>query len=112
MRILEMMRWQPGKTGLKDNMAKEKESFTKDRSDALNIARGDSDSFRKVYSVIVDQARWTTDHEAVVQRVSDGKYFICAFDTPSTEMQDGSEGSGPIQFTEVSPHVKTVVEFV
>lgn len=66
--------------------------------------------FVLVEDKMVDQRRWVTVHHRVVKTV-DGRYFAYHYETPSTEMTEGSESEvSPRDVYEVFPHeVVTIV---
>lgn len=66
--------------------------------------------FVLVQDKMIDQRRWVTVHNRVV-KTPDGRYLAYNYDTPSTEMQEGSESTvEPEDLYEVEPHeVVTIV---
>lgn len=66
--------------------------------------------FRRIYETIVEQGRWDTIFEVVVQHKESGKFYTSWFAKGSTEMQD-SEFSMGEKLEEVKPVLKNVIAF-
>lgn len=85
-----------------------RENLTLTREQARDIVWGDNKDFVEIQNEIVEQKRWSVVHKIVVQRKSDGKYFMSYYNTGATENQDEKpyEYTSP-DFTEVFPVTKT-----
>ena len=78
-----------------------------------NIIWSDTDKFKTIQMEIVDTGRWSVHKEAIVQRLSDGKFFKTNFSEGATESQDERpfEYDSKATFTEVVPVEKTIVVY-
>ena len=74
---------------------------------------GEIEGFEKIFDDVVDDTgRWTTTHEIVIKRLSDGKFFRDYYTQGATEHQDQSPWEyGQPEFTEVFPVEKTVIVY-
>lgn len=91
-------------------MSKEKLQLTKE--EANDILMEDKDGYIIVYDNIVGKSRWTVQHEIVIKRESDGKFFKDYYDVGATESQDVGpyENSNP-DFTEVEKKEKVIIVY-
>lgn len=80
----------------------EKLNLTKEQT--LELIWGDLEGYKEIQNNIVEKTRWSIIHEIVVQRLSDGKYFMDNYSVGATEQQDEGpyEYSKP-DFVEVKP---------
>ena len=78
-----------------------------------SITCGDEPGWSEVAGTrrITDQGRWMTMWEAVFAHAESGRYFEIAWDRPSTEQQEGSEGEPPT-YCEVELKDVTVTKWV
>lgn len=92
------------------NTTREKLTLTKEQ--ARGIVWGDNKDFVEIKNEIVEHRRWSVVHEIVVQRKSDGKYFMDNYNNGATESQDERpyEYTDP-DFTEVFPVTKTYIDY-
>lgn len=69
--------------------------------------------FEMIYDKLAAQSRWNTEHEVVLRRIKDDKYFISYYTIGSTEAQEQvpySDGDFAI-FQEVMPVEKKVIVY-
>ncbi len=66
----------------------EREKLLLDREVAQNILWDDSDDFDIVLDEVTGLGRWTVNHQIVIRRKSDNKYFRDFYSIGSTESQD------------------------
>lgn len=80
------------------------------------IISGDDDDFIVVPGTdeIVDQRRWTTSFEIVVQEKSSGKYYQVYYERGSTEYQETDlfGGDDPVTVVEVEPKQVTTTKYL
>ena len=82
---------------------------------ARKIVYNDDDNWVKVESHIVDQSRWDTHCEYIVQHKTDGKHYSFYYSHGSTEQQDTSpfeDVTEDVEFTEVEQREVTKLEWV
>jgi hypothetical protein len=73
------------------------------------------DEYRIIQDVIVSTSRWAIDHDIVIQRISDGKYFMDSYSVGATEGQEQrpwDEYGYPPNFVEVVPVEKTIIVYM
>jgi hypothetical protein len=71
-----------------------------------------NDDFKLMYDKITGSGRWTTYKELVVQRLSDGKFFMASYSQGATESQDVAPFENDKRIlTEVFPVEKRVIVY-
>lgn len=70
-------------------------------------------NFEIVYDKLSAQSRWDTEHEIVLKRIGDGKFFISYYTVGSTEQQKTIpyEHDKEAIFQEVVPTKKTIIAY-
>lgn len=93
-------------------MAQEREKLQLTKEEAQAIVWEDTSDYEIISDEVVDTRRWSADHEIIIKRLSDGKFFADGYSVGLTEMQDESpyEYSDP-DFTEVFPVEKTIIVY-
>lgn len=93
-------------------MAQEREKLQLTKKEAQAIVWEDTSDYEIISDEVVDTRRWSADHEIIIKRLSDGKFFADGYSVGLTEMQDESpyEYSDP-DFTEVFPVEKTIIVY-
>lgn len=91
----------------------ERETLEFTPEEGRNIIWGDTDDFKEISDEIVGTRRWSNDHEAVFQRISDGKFFSVSYSRGATESQDEKpfEYDKEAVFSEVFRVEKTVIVY-
>ncbi len=91
-------------------MIREKLTLTKDQ--ALDIISDDDENFEVVSDEITGKRRWADEHEVIIKRLSDGKFFKDCYSTGSTEncYERPWEYDDPT-FSEVFAVEKTIVVY-
>lgn len=81
-------------------------------SDARRMVYEDLEDFEVIEDSIYDTTRWSEQHEVVVKRESDGKFFAGTYQRGLTEYQDEQpfEYTDP-DFIEVKPIEKTITVY-
>ena len=89
-------------------MEREKLKLTGEQ--ARTILWSDDCNFEVVSDDIIGKSRWSIQHEIVIKRLSDGRFFKDNYSKAATENQDESpwEYTEP-DFTEVFPKEKTII---
>lgn len=93
-------------------MAQEREKLVLTKEEAQAIVWEDTSDYEIISDEVVDTRRWSADHEIIIKRLSDGKFFADGYSVGLTEMQDESpyEYSDP-DFTEVFAVEKTIIVY-
>lgn len=93
-------------------MAQEREKLQLTKEEAQAIVWEDTSEYETISDEVVDTRRWSADHEIIIKRLSDGKFFADNYSVGLTEMQDESpyEYSDP-DFTEVFQVEKTIIVY-
>jgi hypothetical protein len=93
-------------------MEKEREKLQLTKEEAQAIVYEDTNDYETISDEVVGKRRWSSDHEIVIKRISDGKFFSDYYSRGLTEMQDESpyEYSEP-DFTEVFQVEKTIITY-
>lgn len=83
------------------------------KEEARNVVWEDHDDFKMIENEMVNQRRWETDFECVVQQISTGKYYSVEYSKGSTEQQDVRpfEYDDEVEFTEVEPYEVTKIKY-
>ena len=72
----------------------------------------DQDQWKVISDDVYDQRRWVTCHKAIVQRLSDGKYFVSHYSVGSTESVDQRAYEYDERvLKEVIPMEKTIITY-
>lgn len=80
------------------------------KNGAREIIWGCDHDYETVYKKIIDNSRWSIQHEIVVRRKSDGKFFRDFYSVGATESQDeGPYDYTDPDFTEVFPKEKVTI---
>lgn len=94
---------------------KEREKLVLDKQTAIDFANDEyiGSDYNILKNQIIDTSRWSSTHELVIQRITDGKYFRDTYRKGLTEAQDEFpyDYTEP-NFTEVFPKEVTVTIFV
>lgn len=90
----------------------EREILKFDSDNGRAIVYDDHEDFKVIEKTILSTSRWSINKEAIVKRISDGKFFETTYSEGATEQQDESpfEYSDAI-FEEVMPLEKTVTYY-
>jgi len=97
---------------INNNMNKNRETFKLDLEEGCEIIDGDHEDYKFIQEEIYDQGRWTISKTIIVKRLSDGKFFDCNFEEPSTECQGGFDDyNSELIFKEVFPVEKTIIVY-
>lgn len=90
----------------------EREKLVLTKKEAQAIVWEDTNEYETISDEVIDTRRWSADHEIVIKRLSDGKFFMDNYSRGLTESQDESpyEYSDP-DFTEVFPVEKTIIVY-
>jgi hypothetical protein len=93
-------------------MTQEREKLVLTKEEAQAIVWEDTSDYETISDEVVDTRRWSADHEIIIKRKSDGKFFADNYSVGLTEMQDESpyEYSDP-DFTEVFQVEKTIISY-
>lgn len=93
-------------------MAQEREKLQLTKEEAQAIVWEDTSEYEIISDEVVGTRRWSADHEIIIKRLSDGKFFADGYSVGLTEMQDESpyEYSDP-DFTEVFAVEKTIIVY-
>ena len=91
----------------------EREKLKLSKEDAKAVISDDLDGFKVIQDTIESTGRWSENHDIIIQRESDGKYFGDGYSRGLTEMQDEFpyDYSDP-DFTEVFPKVIEITSYV
>lgn len=91
-------------------MAREKLELTSEQG--RELLWEDNYNFITIEDTILDTSRWAIRHKIIIQRKSDGKYFMDHYRVGATEQQDESpwEYDKP-NFEEVFPTTKTITVY-
>lgn len=79
------------------------------KEEARNIIYEDHEDYDVISDEIIDHRRWSVDHEVIIKRLSDEKFFQGNYSRGATESQDEEpfKYSEP-EFTEVFLTTKTI----
>ena len=86
-----------------------------DREEIAGIVHAyeQTDKWTVISNEITDQGRWTLQHEVILQRKSDGKFFITHYTVGATESQDHrSYEYDELVFYEVKPVKVETIKYV
>lgn len=92
-------------------MNQTRETIKMDTDEAILLLTGDHENFKTISDDIVDQGRWSTYHEMILQRLSDQKFFKTDYSTGSTEQQDDPPFEYGAKLTEVFAIQKMVTVY-
>lgn len=95
-------------------VGKMKEELILSKEDAEEILWEDADDFVTVRDTQTSSSRWSANHELIVKRLSDEKFFRALYSCGLTECQDERpwEYEETVKFTEVVPVEKTIIDYI